>query len=460
MREENIQKKPEKTLTQPMEVQVDGENDTGTAKIIEDQLRSDALRKKIEESETATTDAISQMVQVTAKMMAASSRQKNVSTVIKDGLEQVWEALNKLTIQRESQRMAQERLTGLEVPHAPKKSRSAGTAAGTSAKNKRAVSSPAEDKCQTGDRNRIRDGNEETDWQTVTRKRRAANGNLAPQVEEIPRTNMEGGRSSNSNRKEQMWLPQRQPRKLKKRPRLDAVLIKPANGKTYSDVLRDIKSKIKLEDTDTDIKSIRQTRSGDVLLELGRGTKDVQAFADAVKITVGDAGTVRSLLPRVTLEFLDLDSITTKEEVEEALQRELREKADDTKVTVSNPNRRGQIMAFVEMNEQEAEKLLQTARIRVGWINSRIRRRIYVTRCFKCIGYGHQARDCKGPDRSGLCYKCGKEGHKGASCTEQLQCVLCTGLQENPESLNHVPGSGACKSFRQALNKEKQKYRR
>lgn len=148
-------------------------------------------------------------------------------------------------------------------------------------------------------------------------------------------------------------------------------------------MLRDIKSKIKLEDTDMDIKSIRQTRSEDVLPELGRGTKDVQAFADAVKITVGDAGTVKSLLPRVSLELLDPDTITTKEEVEEALQRVLREKADDTKVTVSNPNRRGQIAAFVEMNEQEAEKLLQTARIRVGWINSRIRRRIYVTRCFK-----------------------------------------------------------------------------
>ena len=68
--------------------------------------------------------------------------------------------------------------------------------------------------------------------------------------------------------------------------------------------------------------------------------------------------------------------------------------------------------------------------MKVGWIYSRIRERIQVARCFKCLGYGHHANHCGGPDRSGLCYRCGKVGHKAVSCKDEMQCVLCAELDE------------------------------
>ena len=178
-----------------------------------------------------------------------------------------------------------------------------------------------------------------------------------------------------------------------------------------------------------------------------------------MKTALGKTGVVKNLVPRVTLELLDLDSTTTTEDVEEALKRELDGRNGEMKVSVSKPNRRGQVIAFVEMNEQVANKLLETSRIKIGWINSRIRPRIFVPRCFKCLGYGHQTRVCEGPDRSALCYKCGNGGHKAATCKEPPQCVLCVELYEEGDTLSHIPGSGACKSFRQALEKLKKNQR-
>ena len=161
---------------------------------------------------------------------------------------------------------------------------------------------------------------------------------------------------------------------------------------------------------------------------------------------------LRSWPAKVTLEFVDLDSTTTKEDDEEALKKELKEEYGDAKVSISKPTRRGQVKTFAKLDEQVANKLPETPRIKIGWINSRARPRTQVPRCFKCLGYGHQAWNCKGPDRINLCYKCSK----GALCAETLWCVICAELPKKSESLNYVPGSDACKVFRQILAKLKE----
>ena len=242
------------------------------------------------------------------------------------------------------------------------------------------------------------------------------------------------------------------------------MLIKPAEGKSYAEVLGGIRAKLKPEETETSIRSIRRTRNGEVLLELGKETKNAKAFGEALQGHLGDMGTMWNLTPKVTLEFLDLDSVTiyTKGDVEEALKRDLGEKAGDAKMSVTKPNRREQILAIVELNEEEANKLLETPRIKVGWINSRVRRRARIDRCYKCMGYGHQARECKGPDCSSLCYKCGLAGHRASVCTAEPLCMLCKRGISKPEnlSLNHIPGTEACYVFRQALDKAKRNQRR
>lgn len=94
-------------------------------------------------------------------------------------------------------------------------------------------------------------------------------------------------------------------------------------------------------------------------------------------------GTMRNLVPRVTLELLGLDCVTTKEDVENALRQDIEGIMGDAEVSLTKPNRRKQVTAIVQTNEQEAKKLVDVSRMKVGCINSKIRRRTLANRCSK-----------------------------------------------------------------------------
>ena len=231
--------------------------------------------------------------------------------------------------------------------------------------------------------------------------------------------------------------------KAKRRPRSEAIALRPAEGKTYAEILGGIRSRVDPTKCETEIKAVRKTRSGDVLIEIRKTTAEGrQGFTDALREALGESGSVRVLVPRTTLEIRDMDSCTTVEEVELALRKKLQTYEGKLEVRLTRPNAAGQRMAVFSIEEEAAARLLETARICIGWISCRLRRREQLTRCFRCLGYGHESRACKGPDRSNQCYRCGSVEHKVADCKASPKCFLCTG-----GSLGHVAGSGSCRVF-------------
>ena len=78
----------------------------------------------------------------------------------------------------------------------------------------------------------------------------------------------------------------------------------------------------------------------------------------------------------------------------------------------------------------------------------RVRARIEVLRCFKCLGFGHRKKDCEGPDRSDCCWKCGITGHRAAGCAGSQTCFLCRGSEDREAA--HVARSGKCAAFKAA----------
>jgi hypothetical protein len=240
-----------------------------------------------------------------------------------------------------------------------------------------------------------------------------------------------------------------------RRLRPDAILIRSTSGRSYADLLKEIRVKVKPEEHGADVRAIRQTRTGGVLLELGAKTKNRDNFSDALKNALGECGTVRNLEPKTTLEIRDLDSLTTVEEVREAILRDLGENAGDVKVFLTRPNSRELKLAVVSLSERGANILLKAGRIKVGWVSARIRRRVEVIKCFRCFGFGHLQTDCKGPDRrsQNLCLRCGGSGHKKDSCIANAKCCLCVSFDSGQVDADHVPGARACLAFKQALER-------
>uniref|UniRef100_A0A6M2DQ35 Putative myosin-2 heavy chain-like protein panstrongylus lignarius n=1 Tax=Xenopsylla cheopis TaxID=163159 RepID=A0A6M2DQ35_XENCH len=273
-------------------------------------------------------------------------------------------------------------------------------------------------------------------WQQVSRKKKKKQvscDNGASSGEDAPANNL------------------LKPNKKRRKARTQAILIKPSSGRTYADILKDIKGKVKPEEIGIDVKSIRQTKEGGVLLEINKMSGGNSAFAEAIRTAVGDKGTIKQLTPMTTIEILDLDEVSTEAEIREALKRDYKEKIEIRRINLTKVTARGQRAAFCEIDETCAIEALEKARIKVGWVKCRIRPVVRVMRCFKCLGFGHRFRSCKGPDRTGYCYKCGGENHKARDCTKQSRCFLCHAQGNDNENLNHISGSGACKVYRAAV---------
>jgi hypothetical protein len=238
----------------------------------------------------------------------------------------------------------------------------------------------------------------------------------------------------------------------KSRPRKEVVLIKPSAGKTYSEILGAMKTGLVPENSGTVVRQVRKTAAGGVLMELTKCSDRAKLQQD-IRNAVGVSGDVRSIVPRLRVEVLDLDSLTSETEVTEALKKEFPSLTSELKATLFKPNRREQRKALVEMDEKEALSVLRKGKLKVGWVVCRVRQRLEVERCFKCLGYGHMRKNCPGPDRSKNCWKCGSTQHKAADCKDAPSCALCT---DTPgEGYNHIPGSGACRAFKKALQAKK-----
>ena len=382
-------------------------------------------------------------------MVEALKVQPNIKNTIKKGLPRIVDQLEELESAVKSELHTAQQAARLFTP-ARRRAASTTAAEGTPTElvrdKKRGASSPP---------------NMDTSKKPSKKKK------ADPSEEKWTVTNSKKGRKQQQQQQQQLQKQQLQQKQQKqmqeKKPKgtkLDAIVLKPAEGKTYADILSTIRTAVKPEDSGIEVRSIRQTRAGHVLLELRRSTTPSRAsFSEALKGATGDDCTVEELVPRTVLEIRDLDSCTSEDEVKQALKRDLQDYNGILRSSLTQPNARKQRMAIVTVETSAANRLMATARIKVGWVNCRIRRRTTITRCFKCLGFDHLNLDCKGPDRSKLCFRCGGQSHKAKDCTAAPQCFLCPEQEDKADSRNHVAGSGACAVFRDVLEKTKQKWR-
>lgn len=228
-----------------------------------------------------------------------------------------------------------------------------------------------------------------------------------------------------------------------RKTREEGVVIRSENT-SYADLLKKVKTAVG-KDNDG-IKQVRKTKDGAVLLVLEKNQRRTEELTIKLRDIQG-ATTKRTDHNRVLFNVLDLDEITSKEEVAEAIKSKLGATSKEFEVKNIRPTKSGRLTATVAMDETLANIARERTRIKVGLAPCRIQERKEVKRCFRCWGYGHESYKCEGPDRRNLCLKCGQEGHIAAACTNVECCPLC-------DNQRHQAGSGTCQAFRKAL-KEK-----
>ncbi|KAL7724448.1 hypothetical protein ACLKA6_000184 [Drosophila palustris] len=367
-------------------------------------------------------ESLLQCKAVLRKMKLAMLKQRNISIDVKDGASELSELLDVIAsyrnswINAEKERTEDLRKKLKRVMHSEDVD-----ATPTSVLQKRIATSTA-----VQDSNKkAKNAANKTDFQVVTRKK-------AVQKQDKDST-------AKQNKKAEKI--ENGAARTRTRIRPDAVLIKPVEGKSYAEVLSDLRRTVKPEDSECDICSIRKTKIGDMLLELSKGSK-TQKLCDAIQGLLKETATVKVLSPTSKIEIRDLDSLTEESEVRAAIAELANCPAEEIRVRMTGTYTLEQRRAFIVLSEEDAGKVLKESRIKIGWTRCRVKRSEDIKRCFKCFDINHVQSVFSGPDRRDLCIRCGESGHKMKGCTKRPRCCLCT--HENLKELNHFPGSNNC----------------
>lgn len=231
-------------------------------------------------------------------------------------------------------------------------------------------------------------------------------------------------------------------RNNKMRPQTERVLVK-SGTTTYADLLKTVKNEVNIKEVGVQVKSIKKTTRGDLLLEVEGDKQKAGALREAIREKVKND--VRVSNRDVIIHVLDIDAATSQEQVEEAIKDELGPNDDHSLLIRSmRPTRDGNQIATAQVSRHIANLLVKAQKIQIGWIKCRIRERIPVPRCYRCLEFGHRKFECKGPDRSNICIKCNKPGHKALECKDTPYCPTC-------RSTEHRADTTKCPRFRQLI---------
>lgn len=108
-------------------------------------------------------------------------------------------------------------------------------------------------------------------------------------------------------------------------------------------------------------------------------------------------------------------------------------------------NRKGNVNWIVEMPGPIHTKLLGKGRVFMMWRSYRLSDYISATKCFKCNGFGHIAKECNVAQQK--CETCGEEGHLRKDCPKKdtPSCINCRKARR--QYSNHSSSDKKCPEY-------------
>jgi hypothetical protein len=271
-----------------------------------------------------------------------------------------------------------------------------------------------------------------------------------------------GGWTTQGRRRGAARTTQNQPQQEQKaqkriRERPDRIVVAKSQQRTFAETLRLIKSQVPEDDGVDQVHKMHKTENGDLVVEMRKGATKTRQLMGSIANVVGNETATRVHENSLeALEIKGLEEDATDADIASAINKAIEGAAAEPScvkwIRPFGARARG---ALILISAKTARSLIAQGWLRVGWSRCRVRRRDVppVARCFKCQGFGHEARMCSGPDRRDNCHMCGGAGHKANTCSAAPRCFVCADLA--PEEgkaavdINHVAGRNGCVVYAQ-----------
>lgn len=231
--------------------------------------------------------------------------------------------------------------------------------------------------------------------------------------------------------------------------------------------LQNVKTNVKIKELGVGVKSIKEKNSGAVVVRFNN-VSDRENLQKSVAKNVGDKFKVEA--PKVQkryvkIVFIDKEEATlTDDELTNDIIRQNKLTETCSKVNLKivkrfDINKKGEFSMIVEVNSELQKYLLFVEKISIGWKQCRVFEYVNLTRCYKCCGYSHHAKECK---RETTCSKCGG-AHNGKNCeVTELKCTNCVHMNKRKKTdeivdVKHNAFDKECPVFIKLLENQKKR---
>ncbi|XP_067213171.1 uncharacterized protein [Linepithema humile] len=281
-------------------------------------------------------------------------------------------------------------------------------------------------------------------WAEVTASQSVGNRTRASQPAITPPSQ----RKEEDKKKERAATIRRAKRRM---PRCAAIHISVKEPGSYSEVLKEARKEISLDELD--ITEIRQKRAftGGLLLELPGGKRE-ESEARASRLATVMQGVfegnenVRITRPshRLGLRLTGSAVSVMPEEIRDAIAKV--GGCSPTEINVGPwrpPPKRGTMNIWVQGPDKAAIKAAEVGKIKAGWASFKVELQASKpSRCYRCHARGHVRQYCPSAvDRTNCCLNCGSEGHKVAQCKAKAHCPICA---PKGKKADHRAGTEEC----------------
>lgn len=243
---------------------------------------------------------------------------------------------------------------------------------------------------------------------------------------------------------------------LKTAPK-NVLIVKPVNkNQTSEDTCRKIKDVINPATISVEVNNITLRKDGCVAINCS-DSKNLELLQTNIADKVGsDYNTeiLRKINPKVILFNVRSEDVTDKASFCDQLC--VQNKISITNTTVLKVVRvigqKNNVNVILELDPTTFKFVVLRGSLYVGWSRCGVRESFHTTRCYKCSGYGHFAKNCKFAE---ACPKCAGNHTASACVSDVSKCINCVSSNEKLKTnynIDHTVFDHSCSSYRKICN--------